>query len=157
MAGPGAGLPARITVADFRRHHSQSFPKLLGAKYDQLIQDAISDVYVMFHGAQELWDLQPDQAWHEKTRLLFRLLTAWYITDVYPTLSSGVASMGGVPLKRKRIGLVDIQYAEHAVSAPYQDYRDLLGHLKSNVFGNKAYSMIRSSGKIVLLRSNKTA
>jgi hypothetical protein len=149
------GLPERITAADFRRYHAQSFPKLVDAKYDQLLQDAIDDVYVMFHGAQTLWDLQSDQVWFEKTRLAFRLLTAWHITDVYPTLSAGVASMGGVPLRRKKIGGVDIQYAESAVSAPYKDYRDLLGYLKSNTFGARAYGMMRASGKIAMLRNRR--
>jgi hypothetical protein len=149
------GLPARITIADFRRYHAESFPKLLNVKHDQLLQDSIDAVYVMFHGVQTLWDLQSEAVWYEKTRLAFRLLTAWHITDLYPTLSAGVASMGGVPLRRKKIGGVDIQYAEHAVSAPYKDYRDLLGYLKSNTFGARAYGMIRASGKIAMLRNRR--
>lgn len=151
------GLPARITIDDFRRHHNQSFPKLLDAAYDQLVQDAIDDMYVMFHGAQTLWDLQPKEVWFEKTQLAFRLLVAWHITDAYPTLCSGVASMGGVPLRRKKIGGVDVQYADSASPAPYKDYRDLLGALKSNVFGNRAYGMIRSAGKMALLGSRRSA
>jgi hypothetical protein len=146
------GLPERITIADFRRHHSQSFPKLLDAAYDELLQDAIDDIYTMFHGVQTLWDRLGEQEWFEKTRLAFRLLTAWHITDLYPLLSHGVASMGGVPLRRKKIGGVDVYYAESATSAPYKDYRDLLGYLKSNAFGHRAYNMIRASGKLVMLR-----
>jgi hypothetical protein len=149
------GLPTRITVADFRRYHGQSFPKLLDAKYDQLLEDAIDDMYTMFHGVQTLWDSLDGQVWFEKTRLAFRLLIAWHVTDTYPTLSSGVASMGGVPLRRKKIGGVDVHYAESAVPTPYKDYRDLLGYLKSNVFGNRAYSMIKASGKLVVLRGNR--
>jgi hypothetical protein len=147
------GVPERVSVTDFRRRHNQSFPKLLDAKYDQLLSDAIDDVYTMFHGVQTLWDRLDKQTWHDKTRLAFRLLTAWHITDLYPTLSSGVASMGGVPLRRKKIGGVDVYYAESATSAPYKDYRDLLGYLKSNAFGHRAYNMIKSSGKLVMLRS----
>jgi hypothetical protein len=149
------GLPARITPADFRRYHAESFPKLVAVKYNQLLQDAIDDVYAMFHGVQTLWDLQEEQVWFEKTRLAFRLLTAWYVADVYPTLSAGVASMGGVPLRRKRIGGVDIQYADNAVAAPYKDYRDLLGYLRSNTFGAKAHSMIRAAGKLAMLRNRR--
>jgi hypothetical protein len=149
------GLPKRITVADFRRYHNQSFPKLIDAQYNQLLADAIDDMYTMFHGVETLWDSLGDQVWFEKTRLAFRLLTAWHITDVYPTLSSGVASMGGVPLRRKKIGGVDIYYAESAASAPYKDYRDLLGYLKSNAFGHRAYNMIKASGKLVMLRGNR--
>jgi hypothetical protein len=149
------GLPERITVADFRRYHAESFPKLLAEKYDQLLRDAIDAVYTMFHGVQSLWDLQSESVWFEKTRLAFRLLTAWYVADMYPTLSAGVASMGGIPLRRKKIGAVDIQYAETAVSAAYRDYRDLLGYLKSNTFGAKAYGMIRAAGKIALLGNRR--
>jgi hypothetical protein len=149
------GAPARITIADFRRYHAESFPKLIAVKYDQLLQDSIDAVYAMFHGVQTLWDLQGEQVWFDKTRLAFRLLTAWYVADMYPTLSAGVAAMGGVPLRRKKIGGVDIQYAESAVSAPYKDYRDLLGYLRSNTFGAKAHSMIRAAGKLALLRNRR--
>jgi hypothetical protein len=147
------GVPARITADDFRRHHLDAFPKLSDPAKDQFLRDAIDDVYAMFHGAQTLWDWQPDQVWFEKTQLLFRLLVAWYIVDVYPAYSAGVSSMGGVPLRRKKIGGVDIQYADSASPSPRGDYLDLLGALKSNAFGAKAYGMIRASGKLALLRN----
>jgi hypothetical protein len=147
------GVPARITVADFRRYHLDAFPKLSGPEKNQLVQDSIDDVYAMFYGAQSLWDWQPKQVWFEKTQLLFRLLAAWHIADLHPAYSAGVSSMGGVPLRRKKIGGVDIQYADSASPMPYKDYRDLLGSLKSNSFGAKAYSMIRASGKLALIRN----
>jgi hypothetical protein len=149
------GLPARITVDDFRRRHLESFPKLSEASYDQLIQDAIDDVYTMFHGVQTLWDWHDDEVWFAKTQLAFLLLTAWHLLDSYPTLSAGVVTTGGLPLKRKKIGGVDIQFADSASPVVYKDYQDLLGNLKSNPFGVKVYSMLRASGKRALLGNRR--
>jgi hypothetical protein len=148
------GVPARITVADFRRFHLQSFPALTDDKYDDLIADGIDAVYAMFTGVEDLWDLQPAQIWYDKTTLCFRLLTAWYINDLYPSLAAGIASMGGIPLKRKKIGGVDITFAE-AKSTGNNQYLDLLQSLKSNAFGTKAYVMITTAAKRVKIRNRR--
>jgi hypothetical protein len=149
------GLPARITIDDFRRRHLESFPKLSDAGYDATIQDAIDDAYAMFHGVQTLWDWLEKPVWFAKTRMAFLLLTAWLILDSRPDLGAGVATMGGMPLKRKRIGGVDIQFADSSSQSAHKDYQDLLGFLKTNPFGYKAYGMIRASGKRALLGNRR--
>jgi hypothetical protein len=149
------GLPARITVADFRRRHLESFPKLSDPSKSDLIQDVIDDVYAMFHGVQTLWDWQPAPVWFAKTQTAFLLLTAWLMLDTYPTLSAGVVTTGGLPLKRKKIGGVDLHFADNSAPAGPRDYQDLLGGLKTNPFGYKAYSMIRAAGKRALLGNRR--
>lgn len=149
------GVPARITMADFRRFHLQSFPQLADSEYDGIITDAIEAVYTMFTGVGTLWDLEPKQTWYEKTTLCYRLLTAWYIADLYPELVSGIPTMGGIPVKRKKVDGVDITFADTNTSRGGKDYMDLLSSLKSNSFGNKAYVMIRCSVKMALLYNSR--
>lgn len=148
-------LPARLTVSEFRRYHLQSFPALADEKYDELISNAIEEVYTMFSGVQTLFDWHDRQTYYDKTVAVFRLLTAWYITDIYPAAASGVVSMGGIPLSRKKIGSVDISFNTESAVKRNNDYLNLLSSLKSNAFGNKAYLMISSSGKRTLLRNCK--
>jgi hypothetical protein len=64
--------------------------------------------------------------------------------------------MGGLPLKRKKIDGVDIVFADRAVSGN-KEYQDLLESLKSNTWGNKAYLMIRTAAKRVMLRNRRIA
>jgi hypothetical protein len=134
------GVPARITVADFKRYFLQNFLKFSDGSNDALIADAIDDVYAIFYGVATMWERHPTQVWYEKTVVCYRNLVAWYIADLYPTFVSGVPVMGGIPLKAKKIGGVQIFYAE-------LDARGLLGSLKSNPFGAKAYFMITTSGR----------
>jgi len=154
------GVPARITIADFRRYYLQSFPKLSDDKYDELIQDAINAVYDIFTGINTLWSIQArysQEVWYDKTRLCYGLLTAWYIADLYPTLTSKVPMMGGIPLVRKKIGGVDLTFSKDSTSTGKSDYQDLLLSLKSNPFGAKAYMMIRCAAKRVKLGNSKYA
>jgi hypothetical protein len=146
------GVPAKITVTDFRRHHLASFPKLADEKHDTLIADAIDAVYSMFKGISDLWDVHDRQTWYDKTVLCYRLLTAWYVADIYPLYLAGTPTMGGIPLKRKKIGGVDITFPDGASSS---DWLDLLESLKSNVFGNKARLMITTAGKRFMLRNRR--
>jgi hypothetical protein len=149
------GAPARITAEDFRRYHLPSFPKLAEAAYLGLLNDAIDAVYALFSGVATIWQRRPRQVWYEKTVLCYRLLTAWYITDVHPTLAAGVPSMGGIPLKRKKIGGVDITFRESAAADHLEGYQDLLESLKSNVFGAKAYLMITASAERVRIHNRR--
>jgi hypothetical protein len=148
-----AGLPVRITKADFRRQFLASFPKLTDVGYDDLIDDAISNVYAIFTGVGTIWEGKDRQVWFEKTQTCYRYLTAWYIADLYPTLVAGVPVMGPIPLKRKKVGAVDITYREDSVAA--RGYLDLLSGLKSNPFGGKAYLMITTSAARARLRNGR--
>ena len=140
------GVPKRIEPSDFTRYHLAQFPRLANQKYALVLEDAIESAYTMFIGIGTLWKHHPDQVWFDKTRLCYRLLVAWYIADTNPTLLAGVPSMGGVPLKRKKIDSIDITYADDT-SVNKADYEDLLKSLKSNPFGAKAYFMIKTAAR----------
>ena len=150
------GIPARITVQDFKRFHLQSFPRLSSA-HDEIIEEAIEAVYAMFSGVSDIWSSHEKQTWYDKTVLCYRLLTAWYIADIYPAYLSGLPTMGGIPLKRKKIGPVDITFQDNAVLKKGNSFiEDNLLSLKSNPFGMKAYLMIRSCAKRTVIIGGRT-
>lgn len=140
------GVPARITRDDFRRFYLANFPKLAEG-HDDIIDQAIEAVYTEFHGVGTLWNMHSPQVWFDKTRMCYLHLAAWYIADMHPKYVAGVPVMGGVPIKRKKIGGVDITFQDGASSAS-----DLLAGLMSNPFGKQAYIMIKASAKRTALR-----
>lgn len=101
-----------------------------------------------FYGVGELWEHLPRKEYVQKTQLCYGLLTSWYIADLFPDVTVGVMSAGGIPLKSKQIGGVKIMFGETKNTAGAVNNADLLQSLKSNTFGAKAYLMIKTSGKI---------
>lgn len=145
------GKPAQITIHDFRRFHLQSFPSLAEPEYDNLIQTAIEMMYTLFPGVSKMWDLHRDkQIWFDKTTLCYRMLTAWFIADQYPDLTS--ASTINPALKRKKVDATDVHFNVDM----FKD-RDPLTWLQSNDFGRKALMMIRTAPKRALLRLERFA
>ena len=141
------GLPARVTLNDFRRHHLQSFPALAEAEYDDLISMAIDAVYTMFAGVGQMWDLHRDKrVWCAKTRLCYLLLAAWFIADQYPELSSALSVMGGA-IKRKKVDGVDITFNTDLFKGGSP-----MEWLQSNGFGRKALMMMQTAPRRMLLR-----
>jgi len=140
------GLPAKITIHDFRRHHLYSFPSLGESEYDGLIADAIETIYSMFPGVSEAWDLHRDkQKWYEKTTLCYRLLTAWFIMDRYPDISGNDSGAGFI--KQKKVDGVSITYNTEPFIGD-----NLMDHLRSNDFGRKALLMLHTAPKRAFLR-----
>ena len=149
-----SGRPERITGEWFRTHYGQQFPDLLQDSKDEILNTCISDVYALFYGVSELWEHLNREVYVEKTQLCYGLLVAWYIADLYPDYALGVMSTGGIPLKSKQIGGTKIMFGEASSKAGSVNNADLLSALKSNVFGAKAYLMIKTSGKINLFFSH---
>lgn len=145
------GVPLKINREDFRRHFLASFPKLMSSDLDSLIDDAIDAVYDMFSGVNTLWNLSDAQTWFNKTRRCYLNLTAWYIADMYPKYVAGTPVMGGIPIKEKKIGGVDIKFNTDTINMN-KGYLDLLKGLLSNPFGKMAYTMITCSAKRTALR-----
>jgi len=148
------GVPAKITIHDFRRHHLQSFPRLTDGQYDGLIADAIDTVYTMFPGVATVWDLHRNkQVWFDKTVLCYRLLTCWYITDRYPKVSGSYTSFNGIPLEQKKVDGVALKFQRELLrlSSPQDSLNPMLG-LRSNDFGRKALIMLQTAPRRALLR-----
>jgi hypothetical protein len=138
------GFPAMITPADFRRYHLETFPKLADEKHDELIRQAIDMVYTVFSGVRTIWQQEPKQLWFDKTRACYRLLAAWFIADMYPRYVSGTPVMGGLPLKRKKIGGVDLTFQDTGKGTA-GERQNLLAGLDSNPFGKMAKIMITTA------------
>jgi hypothetical protein len=150
----GRKVPAKITVADFRRYLSASFPKLVAEKYDGLIQDAIDSVYAMFTGVNLLWDLHPAAVWHEKSQVCYRFLTAWFIAEKYPGMAASALSIDG--LRQKKVDGVALAFDTGMINSKADGaYQDALAALQSNHFGRSALLMIRSSAKRAMLRNRR--
>lgn len=148
-----AGKPLRIDLSYWRARYGQNFPDLLATDKDDFLKVCIEDVYSIFYGVSDLWSHLERTVYEDKTRLCYSLLVSWYITDMFPDYSVGVVSMGGIPIKEKKIGGVTIKFSEAGKSAGAVNNADLLQSLKSNAFGAKAYTMIKTSGKINLYLS----
>lgn len=142
------GIPPRIDRVWFRARYGQSFPDLLPEEKNSLLDTCIEDVYTLFLGVSDLWNMHTRLDYESKTQLCYGLLVAWYITDLFPTYAVGVVSSGGIPIRAKSIGGVKITFGDIASTAGSLNNADLLQSLKSNAFGAKAYMMIKASGKI---------
>lgn len=145
-----SGKPPKIERVWFRARYGQSFPDLLAEEKNDILDTCINDVYTLFYGVADLWDHLPRKEYETKTQLCYGLLTAWYITDLFPDYSLGVVSSGGIPVRMKSIGGTKIQFGDIASTAGAVNNADLLQSLKSNAYGAKAYLMIKTSGKINL-------
>lgn len=154
MVATTSGRPPMIDRVWFRTRYGQSFPDLLAEDKNTFLDTCISDVYTLFYGVGDLWEHLSRSEYEAKTQLCYGLLIAWYITDLFPDLSLGVMSTGGIPVKMKSIGGVKIQFGDLKSSAGAWNNADLLQSLKSNVYGAKAYMMIKTSGKINLFFSH---
>ena len=143
------GVPAKITIHDFRRHCLYSFPALASSDFDGLLTDAIDTVYSVFAGVGELWDLHPRQLWYDKTVLCYRFLVCWLIADHYPEFSSRNQTID--ILKRKKIDGVDMVFNTDLIAGS-----NPLTKLNSNDFGRKALMMIQTAAKRAFLRSCRT-
>lgn len=148
------GRPPKIDRVWFRARYGQNFPDLLPKDKNDFLDTCISDVYTLFYGVGGLWEHLDRELYVEKTQLCYGLLVAWYITDLYPGMSLGVMSTGGIPLRAKSIGGVKVQFGDTASTAGAVNNADLLQSLKSNSYGAKAYLMIQTSGKIRLFFSH---
>lgn len=144
------GKAPAITREWFRTRYGQNFPDLLPESKNDFLDSAISDVYAMFYGVSDLWMHMERKEYVDKTQLCYGLLLAWYIADLFPMYTSGIMTMGGLPIKEKSIGGVKIQFGEMRNTGGNVNNADLLQSLKSNSFGAKAYLMIKSSGEINL-------
>lgn len=149
-----SGKPERITRVWFRTRYGQNFPDLLAEDKDSILDVCIEDVYTLFAGVSELWEHLAREEYVLKTQLCYGLLVAWYIADLFPDFTLGVMSTGGIPLKSKQIGGTKIMFGDTASKSGAINNADLLQSLKSNVYGAKAYLMIKTSGKLNLFISH---
>jgi hypothetical protein len=138
------GVPARITVADFKSSYLAAFPTFTDPKKDPIIESTINTVYAIFSGVNTLWSMAEIHEWYDKATECYKLLTAWYIADMYPRFAVGIQSTGGMPIVEKKIGDLVIKYADQSRLSSTDA---VLAMLRSNPFGGKAFMMIMGAPK----------
>lgn len=121
-----------MTRADFI--YSNNFPSLT----DQDIDSAYKTVAVMFSGVLRLWCVLPEELREAKRNLCMNLLVGWYLLDTNPAAAAGVMGNGGMALTSKSIGGTSLSFQD-------MDSQEGIKQLNSNVFGQKALTMIQSA------------
>lgn len=121
-----------MTKQDFK--YAANFPTLT----DEEISLAYDTVIVMFSGVNQLWGVLDRATRDAKRSLCLNLLTAWYLLDTAPQKAVGVIGNGGMALTSKSIGGTSLSFQD-------MDAQEGIKQLNSNVFGQKALTMIQSA------------
>lgn len=111
-----------------------NFPTLTDAE----ITEANETVAVMFSGINQLWGVLDLATATAKRKLCMNLLTAWYLLDTRPQSAVGVIGNGGMALNSKLIGGTNLSFQD-------MNAQDGIKQLNSNMFGQKALTMIQSA------------
>lgn len=121
-----------MTRLEFK--YADNFPTLT----DNQIDEAYEIVTVMFSGVGSLWGVLDEPIATAKRTLCYNLLTAWYLLDMDPTSATGVIGNGGMALGSKSVGGTSLSFQD-------MEAQEGLKQLNSNVFGQKALTMIQSA------------
>lgn len=121
-----------MTRQDFK--FAENFPTLTDAQ----INAAYDIVSVMFSGVLQCWAVLPEPIRTQKRTLCINLILAWYLLDTNPQAAVGVLGNGGMALTSKSIGGTSLSFAD-------MDAQEGIKQLNSNVFGQKALTMIQSA------------
>ena len=120
-----------MTRQDFK--FASNFPTLT----DTDINNAYDIVSVMFSGILQCWRALNEPLRTQKRTLCMNYLLAWYLLDQNPQSAVGVMGNGGMALTSKSIGGTSLSFAD-------MDAQEGIKQLNSNVFGQKALTMIQS-------------
>ena len=121
-----------MTRQDFK--FANNFPTLT----DTDINNAYDIVSVMFSGVLQCWAVLPEPIRTQKRTLCINLILAWYLLDTNPQAAVGVLGNGGMALTSKSIGGTSLSFSD-------MDAQEGIKQLNSNVFGQKALTMIQSA------------
>ena len=121
-----------MTRQDFK--FAENFPTLTDAQ----INSAYDIVSVMFSGVLQCWAVLPEPIRTQKRTLCIHLILAWYLLDTNPQAAVGVLGNGGMALTSKSIGGTSLSFSD-------MDAQEGIKQLNSNVFGQKALTMIQSA------------
>jgi len=102
------------------------------------IESALLEVQAQWSGALSFWSDLPTAIRDVKRESLVNLLVAWHLADLMPRALDGVASNGGMPLKAKSIGGVDLEFLPIETQAA-------MSPLLTNTFGIRALQAILSA------------
>ena len=100
------------------------------------IQEGIASVQAQFSGVLNYyWGSLDTLTQTNKRNLVFNLLVAWYLADMFPTSLTGVTGNAGIPVVKKSIGGVDITFGQYKV-------QEDMKVLTTNTFGMRSLMML---------------
>jgi hypothetical protein len=115
--------------------YRDNFPTLTDGQIDA----AIANVSVEWYGAvNELWAGMNGTVRDAKRNLVLGYLTAWWLSNFYPSAVVGIVSDGGKPLSSKTIGGTSLTYGQI-------ESQPALAPLLSNTFGINALIAMQSA------------
>ena len=112
-----------------------NFPNLASG----IISSGADIVAAQWYGALNFWSKLDQDLRDKKRTILLNLLTAWYLSNKYPSEVVGIISNGGIPLTSKSIGGVSVSFLG------MDSVQDALKPLLSNTFGVDAMTMMMSA------------
>lgn len=114
--------------------YADNFPELT----DSEINEAYLEVSVVFSGVMTLWQVLEEVIRNKKRNLCMNLLVAWYLADMKPSSLTSAIGNGGMAVSSKSIGGTSLSFQD-------METQEGLKQLNSNVFGQKALTMIQSA------------
>src|SRR4030042_1938785 len=101
------------------------------------IEAAITEVSAQWSGALAFWADLDIATRTAKRESLINLLVAWHLADLMPMNLVDIASNGGMPLKMKSMGGVDLEFLAN-------DVQPAMAVLLTNTFGIRALQAMMS-------------
>jgi hypothetical protein len=100
------------------------------------ITEAMTAVSAQWYGVlNSFWSSQGATQQTNTRNLVYNLLIAWYLADMFPMALANVGANGGMPVVKKSIGGVDITFTQYKI-------QEEMKVLTTNTFGLRALSMI---------------
>ncbi len=103
------------------------------------ISEAIVAISAQWSGVlNNFWSNQSYIQQIATRNLVYNLLIAWYLADMFSESLSGVVSNGGMPIVKKSLGGVDLTFVQYKI-------QEEMKVLTTNTFGLRALNMILSA------------
>lgn len=115
---------------------------------DLQFTQALQIINAQFSGVYSLWSVLPPDERDAKRELCINYLLAWKLTQLYPAQSLGAAGTGGLPLKSKKAGPIQITYKDLV-----RQENSLLNLLTTNQYGIDALMMIQNAPEMYTMYS----
>lgn len=114
---------------------------------DGLLASAIQIVNAEFSGVYRLWSILPPGECKAKRELCINYLIAWWLANSYPDLAIDVSGTGALPVKRKRVQKITLDYRDPV----RQSDSGILDMLTTNEFGLQALAMLQAAPEMYML------
>ena len=113
---------------------------------DPQFAQALQIINAQFSGVYSLWSVLPPDEQKAKRELCINYLLAWKLVQMYPEKAIGASGTGGLPLKSKKAGPIQLTYKDMV-----RQEGSLLNMLTTNQYGIEALTMIQSAPEMFMV------